>query len=77
MRAVSKGRQLLRRRWVRVLGATALAFLVVGFGTLETLRFIAFRRGVESVALPRGSEVEARSGQPTTWMRTGLGPSRT
>jgi hypothetical protein len=61
MSAVSKGRRLLRRRWPRVLGATALACLVIGFGALETFRFIASRRGVESVALPRGSEAEARS----------------
>ena len=62
MSAVSEGRHLFRRRCVRALCATVLAFLVVGFGTLETLRLVASRRGVQSVALPRGSEVEARSG---------------
>ena len=50
-----------RRKWVRMIGVTLLALLTIGFVTMEVLRLIGSHRGVKSVSLPAGSEVEARS----------------
>jgi hypothetical protein len=57
----SRPRKLLRRGWVRVFPLLVLAGLVLGFAGLESLRFLAWRGGVESVALPPGSEIERLS----------------
>jgi len=62
MSVAAKTKGLFRRRWIRVLAAILGAILIVGFGALEALRFVASRRGVDSVPLPRGSAVEAMSG---------------
>ena len=49
------------RRWVRRSALVAFLLLLVGFGTLEALRFVAHRRGASAVDLPVGSEIRARA----------------
>ena len=54
-------KQQLRRKWIRLLAAVVLVLIVAVFVVLEALRLISVQRGVESVSLPAGSEVEARA----------------
>ena len=47
--------------WLKRLAVAGTTLLVLAFLGLEVLRVIGTRAGVESVALPAGSEIEARS----------------
>ena len=49
------------RRWVRRGAVAASLLLIVSIGVLETLRFVAYRRGVSAVDLPVGSEIRQRA----------------
>ena len=47
--------------WIRRVAVAAAVLLLFGFLALETLRFLGTRAGVETVALPDGSEIQSRS----------------
>ena len=46
-----------KKVWLKRLAILGTILVVLGFGVLETIRFVAKRRGVESVQLPPGSEI--------------------
>ena len=49
------------KTWLKRIAVAGTALLVLAFLALEILRVVGTRAGVESVALPAGSEIEARS----------------
>ena len=51
----------LLKIWLKRLAVAGTALLVLAFLALEVLRVVGTRAGVESVALPAGSEIEALS----------------
>lgn len=50
-------KQSTRRRWLKRGLVAAVIVLLLGFGALETVRFVAFHRGASEVELPVGSEI--------------------
>ena len=57
----------MRSRWIYWLGGSFAALAILGFVVLESMRAVGFRRGVETVALPVGSRIEALSSDPDYW----------
>ena len=51
------------RRWIKRLTVLAVALALLVLLGLEAMRFVAARHGVETVPLPEGSEIEARSAE--------------
>ena len=49
------------RRWARRGAILALLLSLVGFGSLEAVRFVAHRRGTSAVDLPAASEIRTRA----------------
>ena len=57
----------MRSRWFYWLGGGFAALAMLGFVVLESMRIVGHRRGVESVAMPVGSRIEALSSDPDYW----------